>query len=102
MLRRSRILFFGLIATLVAISLVLVASPAAPQSSSFVTRAGDQLQLDGDPFVFTGLNIPNANSDGWCFKALDMNQVLDDVGPGKAVIRARPRHPRAGRKSLSR
>ena len=44
--------------------------------------------LDGSPFLFSGLNIPNANSDGTCFTAIDLDQALTDIGPGKAVMRA--------------
>ena len=78
----------GLFSLALLTGLLVTALPAAPQPPGFVTRSGDQLLLEGEPFVFTGLNIPNANSDGWCFKALDMDQVLDDIGEGKAVVRA--------------
>lgn len=47
--------------------------------------------LDGQPYQFTGVNIYNANSDGWCW--YDMGgSVLDDalasIGPGKDAFRA--------------
>ncbi len=59
--------------------------------AGFVTRSGTQLMLDGQPFQFTGVNIYNATSDGWCnFEYSDaaFDQTLSDLGPGKEVFRA--------------
>jgi mannan endo-1,4-beta-mannosidase len=83
---------------LVAIVAVLLFSAAAVQPAArasvpagFVTRSGTQLTLNGQPFLFTGVNIYNANSDGWCgfpYTNQQFDQTLSDLGPGKEVIRA--------------
>jgi alpha-tubulin suppressor-like RCC1 family protein len=69
----------------------LLASTAAVPSG-FLTRQGTQLLLDGKAWRFTGLNIYNANSDGWCGAQLNSGSRLDDalaaIGPGKEVIRS--------------
>ena len=61
-------------------------------SASFVTRCAAGLLLSGRPYRFTGLNIYNANSDGWCAYAMNSGTVLDDslsaIGPGKGAMRA--------------
>jgi len=59
----------------------------------FVTRSGSQLLIDGQPFLFTGLNIFNANSvNNSCWGGLGAGQGLDDaltaIGPGQTVFRA--------------
>src|SRR4029079_4600181 len=60
----------------------------------FVSRVGGDLYLDGDPYTFDGVNIYNANSDGWCREAIDdatLDQALDDIdlgATGHGVIRA--------------
>jgi plastocyanin len=84
-----------LAAVLAAPGLVLVgAAPAkaAGPGPGFVTRIGTNLLLDGRPFVFTGLDIYNANSDGWCGAEMDSGSQLDDaltaLGPGRNVIRS--------------
>lgn len=80
------------IAIVVLFSAVAGGQPAAPAApAGFVTRSGTQLMLNGQPFLFTGVNIYNANSDGWCnFQYTDQqfDQTLSDLGPGKEVIRA--------------
>ncbi len=78
--------------------LVLSLIPAVPSAAShggtptssggFVTRSGRTLLVDGEEFQFTGLNIYNANSDGTCGSALDLGLAFDEIGPGKAVVRA--------------
>ena len=59
--------------------------------AGFVTRAGTKLLLDGQPFRPIGLNIYNANSNGWCSYAMG-GSVLDDsltsLGAGKNAIRS--------------
>jgi len=57
----------------------------------FVARNGTNVTLNGRPYRFTGLNIYNANSDGWCSYPMDapvLEQSLDSIGSGKNVIRA--------------
>jgi hypothetical protein len=60
--------------------------------TGFVTRSGGQLMLDGQPYQFSGLNIYNANSDGWCWYQMNTGPALDQafssIGPGKTVVRA--------------
>jgi len=65
---------------------------AAATQSSFVTRNGTELMVDGHRYHFTGLNIYNANSDGWCASQMNTGTALDDaftaIGPGKTAMRA--------------
>ena len=77
--------------------LVLATTPTAvahDTSGQFVTRSGSQLLLDGQPFVFSGINLYNANSDGWCRDELtdpELETALDDAGLGgeaHGVLRA--------------
>ena len=46
-------------------------APTATPRSGFVTAVGGDLTLDGTPYTFTGMNLYNANSDGWCREAID-------------------------------
>ena len=68
--------------------------PAARPLSEFVTRSGGDLFVDGQPWTFTGVNLYNANSDGWCRDALDDNTldaVFDEAvvsHSGHGVVRA--------------
>ncbi len=63
-------------------------------SEDFVTRSGSELQLAWQPYTFTGINMYNANSDGWCRDELDdteFGQALDAAGLGgeaHGVLRA--------------
>ncbi|TMB94297.1 MAG: hypothetical protein E6J42_11640 [Chloroflexi bacterium] len=69
---------------------------AAGQSTltpdGFVNRNGTQLTLNGQPYRFTGLNIYNANSDGWCWYPMNSGNALDNaltaIGPGHAAMRS--------------
>jgi mannan endo-1,4-beta-mannosidase len=59
----------------------------------FVTRAGSELLVDGQPFRFTGLNIFNANSvHDSCWGGLGagggLDEALTTIGPGQTVFRA--------------
>ena len=57
----------------------------------FVTRNGTALMLGGEAFRPIGLNIYNANSNGFCASAMDgtlLSQSLMAIGPGKNVIRS--------------
>ena len=68
--------------------------PAARPLSGFVTRSGGDLFVDGQPWTFTGVNLYNANSDGWCRDALDddtLDAVFDEAvvsHSGHGVVRA--------------
>jgi hypothetical protein len=62
----------SVVLALVLISSLLVVSPATAVPSGFITRQGTELLLNGNPYRFSGLNIYNANSDGWC--GAQMNQ----------------------------
>jgi uncharacterized repeat protein (TIGR01451 family) len=79
---------------LIALMAVAMPSPSAlaATATGFVTRNGTHLLLDGKPFDFTGLNIYNANSDGWCGAQMNSGPRLDDaltaIGSGKEVIRS--------------
>lgn len=69
-------------------------APDATPRSGFVTRAGNDLLLDGTPYRFTGVNLYNANSDGWCRESIDdatLDSSLDAINlswSGHGVIRA--------------
>ena len=72
-------------------------SPAGPESNaapanSFVTRNGQGLVVDGQPFRFSGLNIYQANSAGSCggdfVDGTGLDQALTSIGSGIGVIRA--------------
>ena len=82
---------FRLLLAGVGIILVFAVAPTAgahDTSGDYVTRAGSQLMLAGQPYTFTGINMYNANSDGWCRDALDDTQfgaALDDAGLGGEV-----------------
>jgi mannan endo-1,4-beta-mannosidase len=58
---------------------------------ALVTRAGTQLTLDGQPFRPIGLNIYNANSNGWCSNEMNgsaLDDALTAIGGGKNAMRA--------------
>ena len=57
----------------------------------FVQRTGTQLTVDSQPFRPIGLDIYNANSNGWCWYPMDgtiLDTSLTAIGPGKNVMRA--------------
>lgn len=80
----------------VALGLLILAgresAHVASGSPGFVTANGSDLELDGQPYRFTGLNIYNANSNGWCWYEMatgnEMDDALTSIGPGKKVIRS--------------
>ena len=80
-----------LVLLLMASSFVGMPTAAASAPAGFVSRNGTQLTLDGQPYEFTGINIYNINSDGWCGPDMRSGQTLDDaltaIGPGMEVIR---------------
>ena len=71
---------------------LLVVSPATAVPSGFITRQGTELLLNGNPYRFSGLNIFNVNSDGYCGAQMDQGTRLDDaltsIGPGVKAIRS--------------
>ncbi len=90
--RRTRRAFVGVL-TLLLVGLAL--APAFPRPAtgavSFVTRDGSQLMLDGQPFYFTGFNIYNANSNGWCrteYSDAMIRGAFDEIRGGNAVVRS--------------
>ena len=96
---RASALLAGLLAGLLAAAYLLAANApdqaqAHDTSSLFVMRSGAALTLGGQPYRFTGVNMYNANSDGWCRGALtdsEFGQALDDIGLGgdeHGVLRA--------------
>jgi hypothetical protein len=76
------------------------ATPSAPaptptpsaSPSGFVARCGGGLCVDGQPYVFTGLNIYNANSQSNCWYTLGSGGALDSsltaIGSGQEAFRA--------------
>lgn len=78
----------------IALALTVIRPVVAPADApaGFLTRSGTQLFLDGEPYRFTGINIYQANSDGWCWDQMDTGDVLSDslgaIGSGKKVLRA--------------
>ena len=81
-----------MILALVLMGSLLVVSPATAVPSGFITRQGTELLLNGNPYRFSGLNIYNANSDGYCGAQMDQGTRLDDaltsIGPGVKAIRS--------------
>ena len=69
----------------------LIVRNVAAAGPSFVSRQGQQLTLDGQPFRFTGMNIYAANSDGWCgedYTADQLRTAFDGIGSRDTVLRA--------------
>ena len=81
-----------LLSTLLILVLGGAARASAETPSGFVTRSGTQLLLDGEPYRFAGINIYNANSDGWCGYEMRspgrLGALLDELHPGSNAIRA--------------
>jgi mannan endo-1,4-beta-mannosidase len=67
-------------------------TPTAPPSSAFVARDGARLEVAGEPYRFTGLNIYNANSRWTCWYDMQSDGTLDralgDAGSGQEAFRA--------------
>ena len=69
-------------------SLPLAEVAAAPPG--FVTADGDDLELDGQPYRFTGINVYHANNTDLCWDPMSdavFGASLDEIG-GERVIRA--------------
>jgi mannan endo-1,4-beta-mannosidase len=79
---------------IVAVAAVLTGSTGSAQAApaGFVTRVGTGLQLDGQAYRFSGINIYNANNASGCWYQLasgpDLGTSLDSIGAGAKVIRA--------------
>src|SRR4051812_47686998 len=81
---------------IVAVLCTLAVDPVGVQAAGapgFVQRAGTGLVLDGEPYMFTGLNIYNAaTASGACWYPMAGQGVLDAsltaIGPGKEAFRA--------------
>ena len=83
------------LASAILIGLVLAVvtfpTPAKADITGFVSRQGTQLTVDGQPYRFTGLNIYNANSNGWCwypFDAASLDSSLSAISSQGGVIQA--------------
>jgi Tol biopolymer transport system component len=65
---------------------------AATANAAFVTRAGTELRLGGQPYRFAGINIYNANNSAGCWYPLasgpELGAALDEIGGGAKVVRA--------------
>ncbi len=87
---------FAMLATIGLVASILVIDPNTALATTspppgFISANGTHLSLDGAPFRFSGLNVYNANSDGWCwfqYSDAQFDQALSDMGPGTNVIRA--------------
>jgi hypothetical protein len=80
--------------TVAALALAAAVAPAQAAPPGFVTRNGNQLELDGQSYRFTGINIYNANNATGCWYPMASGSTLDDSlaaispGGGPKVIRA--------------
>ena len=83
--------FLGVVA-LIASLMVVGQAQRAHAEQPFLTRQGVQLTQDGLPFRFSGVNMFDANSTGWCGPDLqsgsNLSDALDRLGPGKNTVRA--------------
>jgi hypothetical protein len=89
---RKRTILAALVCAVAASALPAVLHAGAAAKTSFVTRAGNDLMLNGQRFLFTGMNVYNANSDGWCWWQLNTGPALGNamtaMGPGVQVMRS--------------
>jgi mannan endo-1,4-beta-mannosidase len=77
--------------TVVCAFLLFGATAAASPLPGFVTAQGARLYLDGQPYRPVGINIYNANSNGWCWYAMDgtvLDESLTALGGSINVFRA--------------
>jgi hypothetical protein len=88
------------------LALVLVAALASPlflpgtptsavepsPTPEFVRATGTELTRGGEPYRFAGVNIYNANSDGWCGHEMRspgrLGALLDELDPASNAFRA--------------
>jgi mannan endo-1,4-beta-mannosidase len=79
-------------AVMVVCALLLFGATAvASPPPGFVTAQGTRLYLDGQPYRPVGINIYNANSNGWCWYAMDgtvLGDSLTALGGSIKVFRA--------------
>ena len=73
---------------------LLAGGSAGAAPAGFVTWSGTQLELDGQPYRFSGINIYNANNATGCWYAMASGSTLEDslsaisASGGPKVIRA--------------
>lgn len=77
---------------LMVVTLVTLAS-GRPVPDGIVRNVGGRLELDGKPFVFTGVNVWNANTPSeldvyGCGGPVDLASSAAQFGPGVKVVRA--------------
>ncbi len=64
----------------------------AVDPAEFVSADGTSLSLQNQPYAFAGVNIYNANSDGWCGHEMRspgrLGAALDALDPGSNAFRA--------------
>jgi CSLREA domain-containing protein len=86
----SRLAVATLIATLIApVGPAALPATAIAATSQFVSRNGQELVLNGQTFRFSGVNMFNANSDGYCGQAYTDQQLADaftEIGQSDDVV----------------
>lgn len=67
-------------------------SEASEDPANFVSATGTELTLGGGSYRFAGVNIYNANSDGWCGHEMRspgrLAALLNELHPGSNAFRA--------------
>ncbi len=74
---RKLTIFVALVCAAAASALPAVPHAGVAAKRGFVARAGNDLMLNGQRFLFTGMNVYNANSDGWCWWQLNTGPALE-------------------------
>src|SRR5262245_7397643 len=89
---RKRLVGACVVVLVAATGVMVSIRSARAVPTGFIQRQGAQLTLNGQPYRFTGINIYNANSDGYCGYNLAsgtaLSDTLDMIGSGGDVIRA--------------
>ena len=78
---RSSVGPFAVVAVLLPIAVLTIvggSSAATAAQPGFVTRSGASLELDGQPYRFTGINIYNANNLSGCWYPMGSGPTLDE------------------------
>jgi hypothetical protein len=67
-------------------------SEASEDPAAYVSATGTGLTVGGEPYRFAGVNIYNANSDGWCGHEMRspgrLAALLNELHPGSNAFRA--------------